>query len=135
MPKKSQGMSPPPTLRVVKLDQVAPLPSSVPEDSSTQNVSETPSRLRTKLDVSKPLPELETGTLASETDAWPYESDKDASIATFEEEEVHLDGVEALTTPASNNSGVQAHPRLEPTLSFRSILASHHKVRPTTHSL
>lgn len=116
LPKKSQGMSPPPTLRVVKLDQVAPLPSSVPEDSSTQNVSETPSRLRTKLDVSKPLPELETGTLASETDAWPYESDKDASIATAEVEEVHVDGVEALTTPASNNSGVQAHPRLKPTL-------------------
>lgn len=114
--KKSQGMSPPPALRVVKLDQIAPPPSSVPQDSSTQNVPEATSMFHPKLNLSKPLPELETETPASETDTWPYESDKDVSIATSEVEEVHGDVVKALPTPAFNDSGSQSQPRLEPTL-------------------
>ena len=114
--KKSQGMSPSPALRVVKLDQIAPPPSSVPEDSSTQSVPESPSIFHPKLNLSKPLPELETETPASETDTWPYESDKDVSIATSEVEEVHGDVVKALPTPAFNDSGIQSQSRLEPTL-------------------
>lgn len=110
--KKSQGLKPMPVPRVVKLDQTSPS-TFMPKDSLTQDMSDVPIKFHSNFDMSKPLPELEAEIPASETAAWPLESDNDASIATSNVEEGREDVLKALPTRAHHDSGGQAQPQPE----------------------